>query len=262
MPPKSQPGLPEKQREQITTWFAGMVRDLETAPPTDPGPSVPRRVTRREYRNLVRDLFDVDVDVDTYLPSPHSASGYDNQASQLAVSPELLEKYLLLAERVVDAAFPNIYNTRQKEPIKGWFAAWEGEKGLKARAAAELNLRQLTRLAFRRPASEQEVAILLGLFDRAFAAKKGFHESLRFAVKGLLVSPQFLFRVESLPADGKTGPGGRLRAGLAPVVLPLVQPAGRQPPGERLGGKAARARRATPPGEAHVQGAEDPRPGP
>ena len=120
----------------------------------------------------------------------------------MAVPPELFEKYLLLAEHVVDHAFPNIYNTRQKEPIKSWFLGWEGRKeGLKARAAAEQNLRQLARLAFRRPAEEKEIASLMKLFDRAFAEKKGFHESLRYSVKGMLVLPQFLFRVESLPPD-------------------------------------------------------------
>jgi Protein of unknown function (DUF1592)/Protein of unknown function (DUF1587)/Protein of unknown function (DUF1595)/Planctomycete cytochrome C len=201
MPPRNQPPLDEKQRQLIAGWVNGVVRQVESAVPTDPGPTLPRRVTRREYRNMIRDLFNVEIDVETYLPESHSASGYDNQVAQLAVPPELFEKYLLLAEHVVDHAFPNIYNTRQKEPIKSWFLGWEGEKGLKARAAAEQNLRQLARLAFRRPAEEKEIATLMKLFDRAFAEKIGFHESLRYSVKGMLVLPQFLFRVESLPPD-------------------------------------------------------------
>ena len=208
MPPAGEPELGEDDRERVARWLGAAVMHAEEATPSDPGPGIPRRVTRREYRNMVRDLFGVSVDVESYLPDARSAAGYDNEAAQLSVPPDLLEKYLLLAERVVDAAFPNIYNSRRQEPIKGWFAAWEGEplveggkKGVTARVAAELDLRRLARLAYRRPAEEGEVAILLKLFDGAYADKKSFHEGLRFAVKGLLLAPQFLYRTEVPPGD-------------------------------------------------------------
>ena len=202
MPPAGEPELGEADRQRIARWLGDSVNRAEEATPSDPGPGIPRRVTRREYRNMVRDLFGVTVDVESYLPDARSAAGYDNQADQLSIPPDLLEKYLLLAERVVDAAFPNIYTTRLQEPIKGWFASWEGETtGISARAAAELDLRRLARLAYRRPPDEAEVAILLKLFDGAYADKKNFHESLRFAVKGLLLAPQFLFRTEAPPGD-------------------------------------------------------------
>ena len=222
MPPPGEPELDDDARKLVGRWLGETVRQAEEAVPSDPGPSVPRRVTRREYRNMVRDVFGVTVDVEAYLPETRSASGYDNEVSQLSVPPDLLEKYLLLAERVVDAAFPNIYNTRREAPIKGWFVIWEGEplregdkKGVPDRAAAEMDLRQLARLAYRRPADEAEVAILLKLFDGAYADKKNFHESLRFAVKGLLLSPQFLFRTEAPPADGTPSPADGFELALA-----------------------------------------------
>ena len=215
MPPSDEPELAEEDRKRVVGWLAETVANAEGAEPSDPGPTTTRRVTRREYRNMVRDLFGVTVDVEAYLPETHSAAGYDNEVSQLAVPPDLLEKYLLLAERVADAAWGNIYNTRRNEPIKGWFAIWEGEplveggkQGVKAREAAEIDLRSLARLAYRRPPDDAEVAILLKLFDGAYAEKKNFYDSLQYAVKGLVLSPQFLFRTEvepegegSIPAD-------------------------------------------------------------
>lgn len=206
MPPKGHMGPDDKQREEIVRWIEGVVKEAENASPSDPGPSLPRRVTRREYRQLIHDIFGTDPDVDTYLPEARSPSGYDNQIAQLSVTPELMEKYLLLADRILDGAWPNIYNTRQKDPVKLWCVAWAGEKGVAPRAAAEQNLRQLARLAFRRPPDDKEVEILLKLFDKAFADKKDFHASLRYAVKGLLVSPQVLFRAEALPDEGKITP--------------------------------------------------------
>lgn len=206
MPPKGQPPLDAGQREQVARWLKETIQQAESATPVDPGPTFPRRITRREYREIIKDLFDADADVETYLPEARSASGYDNQVAQLAVPPELLERYLLLAERVLDRFYGNVYNTRQKEPIKSWFLAWEGEEKRPARAAAELDLRALAKLAFRRPPEDQEIAALMKLFETAYVEKKGFHESLRFAIKGLLVSPQFLFRVESLPDDDEPKP--------------------------------------------------------
>lgn len=218
MPPKDKPALGDKERERLTRWIGRMVQQVETAEPTDPGPTFPRRITRREYRNAVRDLFAFEADVESYLTETRSQSGYDNQIGQLTFPPDLLEKYLMLADSVVEGASWNLGNLRNKEPINRWHKVWEGQDKLTARQAAEKNLTLLARMGFRRPPDEKEVELLLKPFDRALAVKKDFFHNQRYAIKAMLVMPQFLYRIESLPADDKPAPvddyelAGRLAA--------------------------------------------------
>jgi hypothetical protein len=218
MPPRDKPAVGDKERTLLTGWVAKLVRQVEAAEPTDPGPSFPRRITRREYRNAVRDLLHFEADVESYLPEARSQSGYDNQIGQLTFPPELLEKYLLLADSVVEGASWNLGNIRNKEPINRWHKVWEGENKLTARQAAEQNLRGLARMAFRRPPDDKEVELLLKPFERSREVRKDFFHNQRYAIKALLVMPQFLYRIEALPADDKPAPvddyelAGRLAA--------------------------------------------------
>jgi len=61
-------------------------------------------------------------------------------------------------------------------------------------------LRQLASRAWRRPASEAEVAPLLALVDDALAQGDSLNEALRLGVAAVLVSPRFLFRTELDPS--------------------------------------------------------------
>ncbi|MDX1561688.1 MAG: DUF1592 domain-containing protein, partial [Gammaproteobacteria bacterium] len=65
-------------------------------------------------------------------------------------------------------------------------------------ACADTILRRLTRLAYRRPATDADVEPLLGFFTEG-AAAEGFDAGIQLAIKRLLVSPEFLFRVERDP---------------------------------------------------------------
>jgi hypothetical protein len=206
MPPKGKPPVGDKERALLTGWVTGLVKQVENAEPSDPGPSFPRRITRREYRNAVRDLLHFEADVESYLPEARSQSGYDNQIGQLTFPPELLEKYLLLADSVVEGASWNLGNIRNKEPINRWHKVWENENKLTARQAAEQNLRGLARLAFRRPPDDKEVELLLKPFERSREVRKDFFHNQRYAIKAVLVMPQFLYRTEALPADDKPAP--------------------------------------------------------
>ncbi len=217
MPPKGKPSPTEPERAAFARWLEGRIRQLEAAEPSDPGPSVPRRITRREYRNAVRDLFKFDPDVESYLPEARSTSGYDNQIGQLVFPPDLMERYLMMADSVLEGANWNLGNIRDKEPINRWYKVREGENKLTGRQAAEQNLRLLARMAFRRPPEEAELASLLQAFERAREKKKDFHANQKYALKTLLVMPQFLYRTETLPADDRPAPvdGYELAARLA-----------------------------------------------
>ena len=58
------------------------------------------RLNRTEYGNAIRDLLALDINVDELLPSDGANYGFDNIAASLRTSPLLLERYLLVAQRV------------------------------------------------------------------------------------------------------------------------------------------------------------------
>ena len=65
-------------------------------------------------------------------------------------------------------------------------------------ACAERILSALARRAFRRPVTPADVAPLLGFYERG-RAEAGFDVGIRQAIERLLVSPEFLFRIEFDP---------------------------------------------------------------
>jgi hypothetical protein len=66
----------------------------------------------------------------------------------------------------------------------------------------------LARRAYRRAATDDDVQTLLGFFERARAAGT-FDDGIRSALERVLVSPDFLFRIEADPAG--VAPGGAYR---------------------------------------------------
>ncbi len=114
MPPA---GEPRPDSAAYAGFVAGLEADLDRAVAAvpDPGRTEPfHRLNRNEYRNAIRDLLDVEVDMSEMLPADDSSYGFDNIAGVLKISPTLLERYLAAAEKVSRLAvgtlppFPNI----------------------------------------------------------------------------------------------------------------------------------------------------------
>jgi Protein of unknown function (DUF1592)/Protein of unknown function (DUF1588)/Protein of unknown function (DUF1587)/Protein of unknown function (DUF1585)/Protein of unknown function (DUF1595)/Planctomycete cytochrome C len=62
-----------------------------------------RRMNRTEYRNAVRDLLAVDVDVTDFIPAEQLSHGFDN-VNVSTFSPTLLDRYLTLAKKIAQLA--------------------------------------------------------------------------------------------------------------------------------------------------------------
>jgi mono/diheme cytochrome c family protein len=71
-------------------------------------------------------------------------------------------------------------------------------------ACAEEILGTLARRAFRRPVTEDDIAALMAFYDVG-QAKGGFESGIEFALRAILVDPEFLFRIEQDPADAAPG---------------------------------------------------------
>lgn len=58
-----------------------------------------RRLNRTEYRNAIRDLLGLEIDVDQLLPADASSHGFDN-VTVADLSPTLLNRYILAAQKI------------------------------------------------------------------------------------------------------------------------------------------------------------------
>jgi hypothetical protein len=82
------------------TWLE---TELDRGAASKPNPGRPplfHRLNRAEYANAIHDLLALDVNVASLLPADDSAYGFDNIADALGVSPVLLERYLVAADKV------------------------------------------------------------------------------------------------------------------------------------------------------------------
>jgi hypothetical protein len=103
MPPVGMP----RPDEAILQRFAASLEqriDRQALLSPDPGHKPIHRLNRTEYRNAVRDLLDLEVDVMDLLPADDESHGFDNIAGVLRVSSSLLEQYLTAARRVSSLA--------------------------------------------------------------------------------------------------------------------------------------------------------------
>jgi mono/diheme cytochrome c family protein len=103
MPPA---GMPHPQPADVTALVSWLEAELDRAARDrpDPGRSAVHRLNRAEYKNAIRDLVALDLDVETLLPPDDSALGFDNIAEVLSISPALLDRYMSAARQVSQLA--------------------------------------------------------------------------------------------------------------------------------------------------------------
>jgi hypothetical protein len=99
MPP---PGEDRPAVADITRVVGGLETALDktAARHLNPGAVVLHRMNRSEYANAVRDLLALPVNGAQLLPADDSASGFDNIASALVLSPALMQSYVTAASRI------------------------------------------------------------------------------------------------------------------------------------------------------------------
>jgi hypothetical protein len=190
MPPKGAPSPAVDQREQFTHWVDAALRAEACASGITPGPAPIRRLNRDEYTATIRDLLDIHMDVGHALPADGSGGeGFDNAAETLFLSPLHSEKYMETAKFAMDFAAKE-FKSREKILI-----AKPGPQVSPDQAAREI-LRAFLPRAFRRPVNDNDVAPYIDLFNAARKQGQSFEPAILFALRGALVSPLFLFRVE------------------------------------------------------------------
>jgi mono/diheme cytochrome c family protein len=100
MPPAGVPRPDQAAYDGFASWLEDELDRSWNANP-DPGRTEPfHRLNRAEYRNAVRDLLGLDLDVSALLPGDDVSYGFDNIAGVLKLSPMLMERYLSAAQKV------------------------------------------------------------------------------------------------------------------------------------------------------------------
>ena len=216
MPPEDHPQLTPEAKKKIAEWY-----DLRLSAPVESRPGVfkPRRLSGPEYRNSLRSLFGFDLEVVVaeaqqtvageqslvlkLLPKdPPGDSGFVNDTHGAPLSSALWEQYAFLTE----AALEKLFAPKQQAVLKGLIGGeFPDEWNLEdfSEKQAEALVRYFLPRAFRRhvPDSRLEEALeaIRGHSGRSLVA------ILKFELKAVLLSPEFLYRGMLMPVNA----GGR-----------------------------------------------------
>ena len=105
MPPSTAPRPDKATSDALASYLESSI-DREAARDPHPGKlAAVHRLSRTEYQNAIRDLLALDalpkeIDYSLLLPADNSASGFDNIADLLFMSPAIMERYLDAAEKI------------------------------------------------------------------------------------------------------------------------------------------------------------------
>lgn len=213
MPPEGSPQLTDPQKSDFYRWIDSRpVVDLCNQLATDEtqawyrGHVMSRRLTRTEYTNAVRDLVGLDLPAGIELPSDGAGGeGFDTTGDALFTSAIHIENYLAAADQLIEAAVPDVAPEPADSPLalsRQRILVAVPSESLSEREAASQILQQFARRAWRRPPHETEIERLLTLFEARKAAGADFVAAVREPLKAIMVSPHFLFVVESEPEEG------------------------------------------------------------
>ncbi len=206
MPPSKKPQPSPEQEREIVQWIKSAVFCIDPANP-DPGRVTVRRLNRVEYRNTIRDLMGVKYDTQAEFPPDDTGYGFDTIGDVLTVSPMLLEKYLIAAQKIVDEAVPEKKEGAKPKVYGRFFPKDPPAKSKERRAYAREVLADFARKAFRRPVDEKTVNRLAALAEETYSRSgKTFESGIGEAMVAVLASPRFIFREEGTGAP--SGPGG------------------------------------------------------
>lgn len=164
------------------------------------GPPLMRRLTESQYRATIADIFGPDVPVAARFERGLREEGLIAiGTSEAGVSPYSIEQYAAAAHGIATAVVdPKLRDV--SVPCKPRTAATFDV------ACARRFVEQYGLLLFRRPLTQEEVSRFVNAAHAGQQRLADFYSGLQFALAGLLVSPDFLLRIErTQPSPNHTG---------------------------------------------------------
>ncbi len=114
MPPEDEKQPTDAERQGVINWLTQAVDHAYASRTEEPGETILRRLSHREYLNTVHDLFQMDMsmfDPTESFPGDRMVEHLDNVGETLVTSGYLLRKYMTAADAIVEKALP-----RQERP--------------------------------------------------------------------------------------------------------------------------------------------------
>jgi len=114
MPP---PGAKRPDGQSVTQLISWLEKQIDTAVVDSPAGRVSlRRLNRREYAYVMRDLLGIEIDAGKLLPIDDRKGNFDNNAAGLQVSPAFVDQYVSAAREIArqalgDAEAPPVTTT-------------------------------------------------------------------------------------------------------------------------------------------------------
>ncbi|HXE79650.1 MAG TPA: DUF1592 domain-containing protein [Vicinamibacterales bacterium] len=106
MPPdeEGEPRPDPARSAALISWLEKAIEHADRIAAPEPGRVTVRRLNRAEYNNTIRDLLGVASRPADEFPHDDSGYGFDNIGDVLSISPLLMERYMIAAERVARTA--------------------------------------------------------------------------------------------------------------------------------------------------------------
>jgi cytochrome c5 len=117
MPPPNMPQLAPDDRRALLTWLEASLDAAALQRPNPGRTETLRRLNRTEYRNAVRDLLSLDIDVNSLLPADESGHGFDN-VTVGDLPPTLLDRYISASQKISRLAIGSTQKSMQADTIR------------------------------------------------------------------------------------------------------------------------------------------------
>lgn len=158
-----------------------------------PGFVALRRLTRTQYNRTVADLLGEPGQPAAVFPADDTVLADQSQVSSL-----LFEKHEAAVEKMVADAWQREVQGKQPAGVKLQVCALKNGDNACARSIVSA----FARRAWRRPVSDEELMPFVNLLDTATSNGDDLATGVQLALRGLLLAPDFLFRVEADAKDG------------------------------------------------------------
>lgn len=214
MPPKGKPALAPADKDTFLFYIRKYLADAVSTP--DPGLIPAHRLSNREYKYAVLDLTGIHVPTEAIFPKDAAGGeGFDNYAQTLYLSSLEMERYLEVAELVVEEMYCHEELWQKYMPAQktaGWQGLKQRWRNFWKRSSAQESIRNQAQkavagfatLAYRRYLDPLETQDLLTFFHKVYQSLPShpdrFDRAMKEVYKAILVSPNFLMRQEADPA--------------------------------------------------------------
>lgn len=153
-----------------------------------------RRLSRTAYTNTLKTLTGTKQDYGSKFPAGDLSFGFDNIGDALTVQPLHVE----LFEQSADSVLAELFALPATDPSRAKVLTCDAQSG--GHACVVTTVLAFAQRAYRRPVMEAEITPFVSIADSFTMTGGTAVEGLKLALKAVLLSPHFLFRVELDPS--------------------------------------------------------------